>query len=270
MKNKSSIKSVGTLFLEPSSNYLNGQLLNRNGSCPFLISYHRSTPLLSKEHYMARFKLRLLHLWLLFPVALFATGCNSTPQTVALGAAVATGAGSMIPGHDLEQVYYLGSFDPQEQVPPALYRVRVRGQASLISWMRFGSGWVPAEFIDSLGSSVEINKSDGRVSITKAGADQQTTLGFGRRLMQFGPEGFREVPKNHRLVILMGSSPEKFFEAIDGAYGVVSKAVADQESATLNQLLFEAMATTRAEKQIVDSQLETAQEQFSSQVGSPQ
>lgn len=219
---------------------------------------------------MARFKLRLLHLWLLFPVALFATGCNSTPQTVALGAAVATGAGSMIPGHDLEQVYYLGSFDPQEQVPPALYRVRVRGQASLISWMRFGSGWVPAEFIDSLGSSVEINKSDGRVSITKAGADQQTTLGFGRRLMQFGPEGFREVPKNHRLVILMGSSPEKFFEAIDGAYGVVSKAVADQESATLNQLLFEAMATTRAEKQIVDSQLETAQEQFSSQVGSPQ
>lgn len=208
------------------------------------------------------FQTPFLSLWLLFSVALLVTGCNSTPQTIALGAAVATGAGSMIPGHDLEQVYYLGSFDPQEQVPPALYRVRVRGQASLISWMRFGSGWVPAEFIDSLGSSVEINKSDGRISITKAGADQQTTLGFGRRLMQFGPEGFREVPKNHRLVILMGSSPEKFFEAIDGAYSVVSKAVADQESATLNQLLFEAMASARAEKQIVDSQLETPKTNF--------
>src|SRR5690349_10039840 len=104
-------------------------------------------------------KLLLLNGWwlcLLLAVSL-TTGCNSVPQNVALGAVIGTGVGAIIPGHDIEQVYYLGSLDPQEQVPPALYRVRVRGQASIISWMSFGSGWVPADLIDSLGSSVEIN-----------------------------------------------------------------------------------------------------------------
>ena len=68
------------------------------------------------------------------------SGCNSLPQSIALGAGIATAVGAVIPGHDIEQVYYLGAFDPHEQVPPALFRVRVRGQASIISWMRFGSG----------------------------------------------------------------------------------------------------------------------------------
>ncbi|HRB81784.1 MAG TPA: hypothetical protein PK614_05925, partial [Nitrospira sp.] len=107
-------------------------------------------------------------------------------QNIALGAAITTAVGAVVPGHDIEQVYYLGSFDPQEQVPPALYRIRVRGQASIISWMRFGSGWVPAELIDSLGSSVEINKTNGKIAITKAGGDQLSKLNIGRRLMQFG------------------------------------------------------------------------------------
>lgn len=188
------------------------------------------------------------------------TGCNTLPQNIALGAAITTAVGAIIPGHDIEQVYYLGSFDPQEQVPPALYRVRVRGQASIISWMRFGSGWVPAELIDSLGSAVEINKTDSNIAFTKADSDQLAKLKIGRRLMQFGPEGFREVPKNHRLVLVMGSDPEDFFAAMDEALGAVSQAKADQDRAALNRLLFEAMASVRAEKQVVEAQLEAAKE----------
>lgn len=205
--------------------------------------------------------LNVVVLFLLLTVNLTA-GCNSVPQNAALGAVIGTGVGAIIPAHDIEQVYYLGSFDPQEQVPPALYRVRVRGQASIISWMRFGSGWVPAELIDSLGSSVEINKSDGKIIMTKAGNDQLSKVTIGRRLMQFGPEGFREVPKDHRLVIVMGSSPDKFFKAMDEALGAVSQAKLDQDSRAMNGLLFEAMRKVRAEKQLVEDQLEEAKEQF--------
>jgi hypothetical protein len=196
-------------------------------------------------------------------LAVSSTACNSLPQNIALGAAITTAIGAVIPGHDIEQVYYLGSFDPQEQVPPALYRVRVRGQASIISWMRFGSGWVPAELIDSLGSSVEINKADGKIKFTHENSKSLSKLAIGRRLMQFGPEGFREVPKEHRLVIVMGSDPEKFFAAMDEALDAVSQGKADQDNRTLNRLLFEALIIVKAEKQVVEAQLESAREQFS-------
>lgn len=206
--------------------------------------------------------------WLLFPlVATLTSGCNSVPQNVALGAVIGTGVGAIIPGHDIEQVYYLGSFDPQEQVPPALYRIRVRGQASIISWMRFGSGWVPSELIDSLGSSVEINKKDGKIVMTKAGQDERSKLTIGRRLMQFGPEGFREVPKDHRLVIMMGANPEDFFKAMDMALGSISQAKLDQDSQVLNGLLFKALTKVQAEKQLVEAQLEVAKEQFPEEQG---
>lgn len=212
--------------------------------------------------------LRLNVGWLLLSITVFLnTGCSTLPESIALASVVTTAVGSVIPGHDLEQVYYLGSFDPQGQVPPALYRVRVRGQASIISWMRFGSGWVPAEFIDSLGSSIEFNKSTGKIEFSKVNQDQLSTLGIGRRLMQFGPEGFREVPKNHRLVILMGSSPEKFFEAMDQAFTVVTEATVSQQNTALNQLLFEAMASAKAERHIIESQLELAQVQFPTKPG---
>ncbi|MCW5798416.1 MAG: hypothetical protein KIT40_07950 [Nitrospira sp.] len=189
-------------------------------------------------------------------------GCNSLPQNIALGAAITTAVGAVIPGHDIEQVYYLGSFDPHEQVPPALYRVRVRGQASIISWMRFGSGWVPAELIDSLGSSVEINKADGKIQFTHEDSKSLAKLAIGRRLMQFGPEGFREVPKEHRLVIVMGSDPENFFAAMDEALDAVSQGKADQDNRALNGLLFEALTIVKAEKQVIEAQLESAREQF--------
>jgi hypothetical protein len=210
---------------------------------------------------------KLLCAGLILLSALFVTGCNSLPLNFALGTGIATGLGAMTPGHEIEQIYYLGSFDPQEQVPPALYRVRVRGQASIISWMRFGSGWVPADLIDSLGSSVEIDKTDSKITMTKVGNDQISKLTIGRRLMQFGPEGFREVPKDHRLVILMGSNPSKFFRAIDEALGAVTTAKAAQDNNALNRLLFEAMITVKAEKQLVEAQLEAAKDQFPTSEG---
>ncbi len=57
----------------------------------------------------------------------------------------------------------------------------------------------------------------GKITMTKAGQDELSKLTIGRRLMQFGPEGFREVPKDHRLVIMMGANPEDFFKAMDMA-----------------------------------------------------
>ncbi len=116
--------------------------------------------------------------------------------------------------------------------------------------------------IDSLGSSVEISKKDGKIVMTRAEGDQLSRLTIGRRLMQFGPEGFREVPKDHRLVILMGSDPEDFFKAMDEALGAVSQAKIDQDSRALNKLLFEAITKARAEKLLIETQLEEAREQF--------
>src|SRR5688572_8621385 len=67
------------------------------------------------------------------PVALAATlmvgGCGylSSGEKIAAGALVGGAIiGSQLPSSDIEQVYYLGVFDPQDQLPPTLYRVRVR------------------------------------------------------------------------------------------------------------------------------------------------
>jgi hypothetical protein len=38
----------------------------------------------------------------------------------------------------------------------------------------------------------------------------------------FGPEGFREAPRDHRLVVVMGSDPSVFFSAVDEALGSVA------------------------------------------------
>jgi hypothetical protein len=153
-----------------------------------------------------------------------ASGCSTVPQT---NQAVATAAvlGSSLPSFDLEQVFYLGSFDPAGQLPPTLYRIRVRGQASFLNITKFASSWVPAEVVDALTGSLKLDSATGNVKIER---DDQSA-GFnvndsGRRLVQFGPEGFRTAPKGHRLVILMGSSPEKVEQAFASALGSVASA----------------------------------------------
>lgn len=158
------------------------------------------------------------------------SGCKSGLQNNLLGGAVAAGYFAQTPSNELEQTYYLGIFDPDEQVPQMMYRVTIRAQASAMNQMRYGSGWVPAWSIDSLGTKLTagLDPSNDDVGIKFVGdssdSDHKANLTIGRRLVMFGPDGFREAPKDHRLVIVMGASPEKFFEGIDAALGAVASA----------------------------------------------
>ena len=171
-------------------------------------------------------------------------------------------------------MYYLGVFDPQEQLPETVYRLTIHGQASAISGMKFGSGWVHADLIDSLNSRAAFDDS-GRITITRSvpkknegdntngddsGVVETVTvsksrdsefpsLETGRRLMLFGPEGFREAPKNHRLVVVMGSNPEAFFNAIDQSLGIVSEVFREQRNTGLAQKIFKAMIKIKDERQ---------------------
>lgn len=196
---------------------------------------------------------RLARISLLASLAgLALSGCSTPEQTLTLGVIGATLAGAHAPTHEIQQTYYLGVFDPQDQLPPAVYRIRVHGQASFISQMNFASGWVRADLIDSLGTTISIAKDTGRVSIEKANDDDELAkIVTGRKLVLFGPEGFREAPKDHRLVIVMGSSPENYFSAMDQALGQVSGAIEAQRESALNRLLFEALAGLGTERELL-------------------
>lgn len=165
----------------------------------------------------------------------------------------ATVLGANSPSQEIQQIYYLGAFDPQEQLPPTVYRIRVKGQASFISFVRFASGWVPAPFIDSLSSSVAFSEETTAVNIDARASDKLSRLTTGRRLMLFGPEGFREAPKDHRLVVVMGSNPEDFFNAIDTSIGAVAQAIDEQRNARLGRILFEALARIETENDRLDT-----------------
>ncbi len=180
-------------------------------------------------------------------VVMFMQGCST--EGVVGGVAGVTLVTGMTPSNSIEQIYYLGVFDPQEQVPATIYRVTVRGQASAISAMRFGSGWVHADLIDSLNSRIVFDKESGKIKIERTDDTKFDPFKKGRRMFQFGPEGFREAPKDHRLVIIMGSSPEKFFQNIDMALGQITQMRAEQKNSKLNKLLFEALVQTKNERE---------------------
>lgn len=184
----------------------------------------------------------------LFAIALSISlaGCAglSSRERTAVGAlVVGTAIASQIPSTDIEQVYYLGVFDPQDQLPPTIYRVRLRGQSSALNFTKFASGWVKAELVDSLGTIAHVEAKDGKggIEISTAG-DETSKLRTGRRLMMFGPEGFREAPKGHRLVIAMGADPGAFFNAVDEALGVVAAASSGGSGAALSREIFEQLA----------------------------
>lgn len=180
--------------------------------------------------------------------ALIATAaCEPTPEAIIGGTVGATVVGAHSPSHEIEQIYYLGVFDPQEQIPPMVYRVRVHGQASFISATHFASGWVPAQIIDSLGSSIKFDKS-GQLNVSSGAADTLSSIRTGRRLVVFGPEGFREAPRDHRLVIVMGSTPEDFFNAINESLGTVSSVIEEQRATALTRELFEALTQVKNER----------------------
>lgn len=162
---------------------------------------------------------------LMLLLATLASGCDTIAQRNQAVLAAGVLASSMTPSFDLEQTYYLGSFDPAGQLPPTLYRIRVRGQSSMLNNTKFASSWVPAEVVDALTGSATLNTKTGAISITSDAANPGFNINdSGRRLMQFGPEGFRSAPKGHRLVILMGADPEAVEQAFSSALGTVAMA----------------------------------------------
>ncbi len=177
-----------------------------------------------------------------------AGGCATPAQSTLLGLGIAAAVGTQAPGQEIEQIYYLGVFDPREQIPEAVYRIRVHGQASAISFVSFASGWVPAKFVDSLTSSIGINPTTHQPEIT-AGSDTTTSeLQTGRRLVLFGPEGFREAPKDQRLVIVMGSNADEFFKAIDMTLGATANVTHEKLVAQMNQDLYKQLADAQSTK----------------------
>jgi hypothetical protein len=128
-----------------------------------------------------------------------------------------------MPSAEIEQTYYLGSFDPRGQLPPTIYRIRVRGQSSILNATRFASSWVPAEVVDSLTSSVSIDIKTGKVGADRSDPAVSALTNAGRRLLLFGPEGFREAPAGHRLVVIMGADPQAVEQAFSEALGSVAQ-----------------------------------------------
>ncbi len=158
-------------------------------------------------------------------------------------------AGSLFPSTDVEQTYYLGSFDPRSQLPPAIYRIRMRGQSSFLNRARFASSWVPAEVVDALTGSLDIDSRHGKVSVSQDDSTKVSLEGSGRGLVLFGPEGFREAPRKHRLVVIMGASPEDVEQAFSSALGSVAKVKFGQSAGSLDRDLFSLMLDLGKERE---------------------
>ena len=175
-------------------------------------------------------------------IAAMVCGCSTvahTNQAIALAGTVGL---SLTPSFDLEQTYYLGSFDPAGQLPPTLYRIRVRGQSSILNSTKFASSWVPAEVVDALTGSLTLDNKSGKVTVEKDPGSVVSGLNdSGRRLMQFGPEGFRSAPKGHRLVILMGADPEAVEQAFSTALGTVAMATSGASGTAVDRQALQAL-----------------------------
>ncbi len=195
-------------------------------------------------------------------LALTQLAACSSPGAAAAGAVLTAGIGARTRANEIEQTYYVGVFDQLGQVPPTVYRLRVRGQSSAVSAMRFASGWLPAAVVDGLNERVGFDEKTGRVKIESADkSDCEITP--ARRLMMFGPEGFREAPKDHRLAIVMSSSPEKFFQLAGESLRVITEAHLEQlDSATSLQLLTELQRLRDEQRELdkLDTRLATLSE----------
>lgn len=197
-------------------------------------------------------------------VLLAATGCATPVQTAGLAIAGTTLVGAQMPTDELEQIYYLGVFDPLEQLPPSIYRVTVRGQASFLNQSKFASGWVPAPLIDSL--SARVNDSaygETRFAQPDGVKDQTVDLKAGRRLMMFGPEGFREAPKDHRLVIVMGADPSAYFEAIDLAMADMGGATVEKGNQAMLRKLTDAYSAASRQDRRLEASLDKVRQSTS-------
>jgi hypothetical protein len=175
------------------------------------------------------------------------SGCVTPTETTAL-VGTTTAVLGQAPADEIEQTYYLGIFDPQEQVPPMVYRVTVHGQASAMSFTRFASGWVPAQVADSLSTNFSFDTKNGGALTQSGSAPTASLLQTGRRLVLFGPEGFREAPRDSRLVIVMGQDPSSYFNAISQGLGEITKVQAESQGSAASQALFKEYARVSSEK----------------------
>ena len=188
------------------------------------------------------------------------SGCAQPAGNIALVTSTSV-LGGQAPGQEIEQVYYLGIFDPQEQVPESVYRLTVRGQGSAIGLMRFASGWVPANLVDTLNTSFDFNKDTGNIQIQNKQDAPEQGIPTGRRLMLFGPEGFRPAPKDHRLVIVMGASPESFFNAVGSSLEAINKVSLENRNSSASRLLTGEMLRLQNERErLSDLKAEVATE----------
>jgi hypothetical protein len=197
-------------------------------------------------------------------LACLIAGCSTSKGNTALavGATLALGH---TPTTNIVQTYYLGVFDPREQLPPTIYRVRVQGQSSGLSWTKFASGWVHADLVDSLSGSITMEKTGVKLGQTPNGdslAKELDKSGLNRRLVMFGPEGFREAPKNHRLVVVMGNNPDGFFGAVDRALGTLASVTQPLGAGPeVVRELWSDLSRLRQEKRAVQTLLDVAAEE---------
>ncbi len=182
------------------------------------------------------------------------TGCASNLHTATLAGA-ATALLAQAPTTELEQIYYLGVFDPREQVPPMIYRVRVHGQASLISLCKFASGWVPAQVADSLSSQIQYGDNGNLQLVKQDDSLKASALQAGRRLVLFGPEGFREAPRDQRLVIVMSGDPSKYFAAVSQVLGKTSTTPPAQSDSALARQILTGLMDAEGQKSQLDQLL---------------
>ncbi len=136
---------------------------------------------------------------------------------------------------DFRQVYYLGVYDPNEEVTQQLYRVSIQGDTAWYSTVKYASGWAPADAVDSLMGTVTQEKAGLRIR-TEGG---DVRLPPGRSLVLYGPEGFRIVPQDHRLVLVMSSDPSEFFKQVQLIAGAKVEADLSGEREVLLELLQE-------------------------------
>ena len=198
-------------------------------------------------------KANFLKLKIVLLTCCLTSACNLTPleqgSIVTAGAAIAAN----IPEGEVYQVYYLGVFDPIEQVPPTFYRITVRGQASIASDMKFASGWVPAEAIDTLTSRTTMDRQ-GQISLNNEG---QQVISPRRKFVLMGPEGVREGPDKHRLVIVMGASPHNFFSAVDSTLGELLDINREASEAPFKEDMFEELKDLAQERQLLKAFCQT-------------
>lgn len=85
------------------------------------------------------------------------SGCTSNSK-LTLGIGGTAVVGGVLPIDEIEQTYYLGVYDPQGQIPPSIFRVRVNGQSSFLNNTKFASGWAHSSLVDSFESSPTLRR----------------------------------------------------------------------------------------------------------------